>query len=147
MREGWPVPAEPRITDHRAHVQVPVPAHEVCEMLEVRPTSWLRPFLRLATHQAAIAQPSIVPPAWFRLGRSEDGADGEVTISFDWQPHVPGVFESFRGQVVIEPAGHGANLRLEGLTIAGNAAVDAPVLQGLLDLLAGALVADQRSVG
>lgn len=134
------------MSHHRLEVSVPVPATAVLRVLEARPTTWLRPFLRLAAARAAKGALPPGPPTWYRLGVAEPDPDGTgtSTLRFNWWPHLRGgLFESFKGRFVVHPAGGGTVVRLEGTATGGTAERNATVLRAVLDLLAGALSADQ----
>ena len=135
--------------EHATEVHLPLRAGEVRALFEARPSGWLRPFLRLAAQLGTGRPASASLRTWFRLGLPVDDERGAASVEFTWLAHLRGgLFESFRGQFVLQTRHDGSIvLRLEGLVIGGEQARNAAVLDALLKALAEALTADQGPIG
>lgn len=126
---------------HRYEARVPVPPATVAAVLSARPPSWLRRFLRLATVSLA-GQPEAGRRQWYRLGPIVE-SDGEVVSArFRWAPHLgPALFDRFDGHFLVEPAGDGSVLVLEGVATGASGASDRQVLGELVQSLGDAIAA------
>ena len=136
---------------HRLELDVRAPTAQVVALLSVRPATWLRGFLRLATLQAAANTPALRPIGVprYRLGPPAFGRSGAVAIPLTWWPHLDGdvLFGRFKGRFVVRRAEMGTILALEGETTGGTPEQAASVLRALLELLGAAVSADQESDG
>ena len=139
------------MSEHRLERDVLAPTAQVVALPSVRPATWLRAFLRLATLEAVANTPALRPTgvARYRLGRPAFGRSGTVAIPLTWWPHLDGdvLFSRFKGRFVVRPAEMGTILALEGETTGGTPERAASVLRALLELLGAAVSADQEPDG
>ena len=139
------------MSEHRLEQDVRAPTAQVVALLSVRPATWLRGFLRLATLKAAANTPALGPTgaARYRLGPPASGRSGAVAIPLTWWPHLDDavLFSRFRGRFVVRPATMGTILALEGETTGGTPEQTASVLRALLELLGAVVSADQEPDG
>ena len=138
------------MSQHRLELEVRAPTAQVVALLSVRPATWLRGFLRLATLEAATNTPALRPTgvARYRLGPPAPGHPEAVAIPLTWWPHLDGdvLFGRFKGRFVVRPAEMGTILELEGETTGGPPERAASVLRALLELLGAAVSADQGRI-
>jgi len=127
------------------------PTAQVVALLSVRPATWLRGFLRLATLEAAANTPALHPTgaARYRLRPPASGRSGAVAIPLTWWPHLDGevLFSRFKGRFVVRPGEMGKILALEGETTGGTPERATSVLRTLLELLGAAVSAAQEPDG
>jgi len=140
------------MSEHRLELDVRAPTAQVVALLSVRPATWLRGFLRLATLGAGANAPVLRPTGvvrYYRLGPPASGRAGSVAIPLTWWPHLDGDvhFGRFKGRFVVRPAEMGTILALEGETTGGTPERAASVLRALLELLGAAVSVDQEPDG
>lgn len=106
-------------------------------LLGSRPTSWLRPFLQLATADLGAG---VSPRGWYRLGPGRPGPAGRIETPLVWWPHLEApLFERFAGSFVVDPTPAGTRVTLEGRTWAGDPVRNRACLGALVRLLTRAL--------
>jgi hypothetical protein len=139
------------MSEHRLELDVCAPTAQVVALLSVRPATWLRSFLRLATLEAAANTAALGPPGVTRcrLGPPALDRSGAVAIPLTWWPHLDGEvhFGRFKGRFVVRPGEMGTILALEGETTGGTPERAASVLHALLELLGAAVSVDQEPDG
>lgn len=139
------------MSEHRLELDVRASTTQVVALLSVRPATWLRGFLRLATLEAAANSPALPSTgvARYRLGPPTFGRPDAVAIPLTWWPHLEGdvLFGRFKGRFVVRSAEMGTILALEGETTGGTPERAASVLRALLELLGAAVSADQEPDG
>lgn len=134
MTESGPVQS------HLLHVDIRRPVDDVVALLSARPSTWIEPFLRLASHPSVATQRR----PWFRLGQPVRSKDGGVTIRLIWWPHAGrDVFTTMTGELRVYES-HTATLELTGDTIGGRPDRNTAMLQTFLGLLGAAVEDDSQ---
>jgi hypothetical protein len=134
------------MSTHHAEAIIHEMPEDVSALLAHRPSRWLRAFLVLAVRSSPEVSACASKPL-YRIGvpEAEDGST-VVTAPFVWWPHSDGdVFDRFRGAFRVVPWPAGCELDLDGEAAGGRPERNDEVLHHLVELIGGALDADQLS--
>ncbi|MGD9998666.1 MAG: hypothetical protein AB7L17_15900 [Ilumatobacteraceae bacterium] len=135
------------MTRHHVEAIIHETPEDVSALLAHRPSSWLRAFLVLAVRPSGGGPSSRATRPLYRIGLPEEEAGSSVVRApFVWWPHSDrDVFERFRGSFRVAPRQTGCELDLDGEASGGRPERNDEVLHHLVELIGGAIEADQAS--